>query len=151
MYTRNIKQFLVNIQLRRSFEKMRAVKGHIKKILLITLSIIVLIFRSDFYNQPSPLLSKSCGRFPQEKDILIDNFVWQVLETSAGFIKLFSAYLDARWNQTHIKILASGPCILTLKNVEIFCQIWFEDDLSKPLIVIASQPDAIRPQRKEVT
>ena len=85
-----------------------------------------------------------CGKIPDEKDILIDNVVWQAIETRKGFIKLYSAHLDTRFNESVVRIVAAGPKISLLKGVRMFCQLWFEDDLKNPLVVPVLNLDALR-------
>ena len=89
-------------------------------------------------------LASVCGRIPDEKDILIDNVVWQALETREGFVKIYSAHLDTRFNESVVRITAAGPKITLLKEVRMFCQLWFEDDLKNPYVVPVLNLNALR-------
>jgi hypothetical protein len=82
-------------------------------------------------------LLNSCGRFPREENILIDNVIWQVLETSFGFVYLLNAYLDTRWNKSIVRINAISPQ-LDIKNHKLYCQFWF-DEKSQPMVMEASE------------
>lgn len=77
-----------------------------------------------------------CGRFPQEKDITIDNTIWQVLEISKGFVKILNAYLDTRQNKSVVRINVNSVN-LTESDV-FFCQFWFNDS-SNPIVVEATE------------
>jgi hypothetical protein len=50
----------------------------------------------------------TCGRWPQEQDITIDNIIWQVLSIPKGFYKLMNAYLDTRENKTIVRVSLIG-------------------------------------------
>ena len=90
---------------------------------------------------------EDCGRLPQEADIFIDNVMWQVYQTNRGFVKLFSAHLDTRWNETSVKILANGPVIST-NRMAVICQFWYEGDDTKMFVGLASGIEYIRAQCK---
>ena len=81
-------------------------------------------------------ISNKCGRFPEEKDIFIDNIVWQVLDTPIGFIKLLNAYVDDRWNKTEVIINANGPKMYP-KPISFYCQFWYSNS-DEPIIVNTS-------------
>lgn len=78
---------------------------------------------------------ESCGRFPQQKHIKVDNVVWQVLETPYGTVKLLNAYLDTRQNRTVVRVNANS---MKMNTTMIFCQFWFNED-SPPRVVQASE------------
>jgi hypothetical protein len=81
-----------------------------------------------------------CGRYPKEQHILTDNGIWQIAETSHGFIYLLSAFLDTRWNESVVRILVNAP--KDRNGTQLFCQFWFDDDKSIPLVVEASEVQA---------
>lgn len=116
---------------------------YLKKIILLFLvSTITTIFLTKQFFSPmkyAPIPKpRLCGRFPQEHDIFIDNVFWQLLETNRSFFRLFNAYLDTRWKQMDVKVLASG--FRTNEEDEtVFCQFWFENDVTSPLVIAASQ------------
>lgn len=77
--------------------------------------------------------TKNCGRFPEEKDIFVDNVMWQVLETPVGFFYLLNAFLDTRWNKTIVRVLLNSK--VKRNGVKLFCQFWYDDDKSNPVVV----------------
>jgi hypothetical protein len=87
--------------------------------------------------EESKLKVSSCGRLPREENILIDNVIWQVLETPFGFIHMLNAYLDARWNRTVVRINVIAPP-LNITTQKLYCQFWFDKE-SQPLVVEASE------------
>jgi hypothetical protein len=109
-------------------------------LMLIFLSLIssIAIFNNLLGNGDTLKLKEpTCGRFPQEENIFIDNVVWQVLETPFGFIHMLNAYLDARWNRNIVRINVIAPQ-LNITAHKLFCQFWF-DKKSQPLVVEASE------------
>lgn len=82
-------------------------------------------------------LEFQCGHYPSEKDILIDNVVWQILEMPKGFVKLLNAYLDMRRNQSIVRVNANG-IHLNITTDTIYCQFWFEGD-KRPKVVKSSE------------
>lgn len=78
---------------------------------------------------------KKCGRFPKEEHITIDNVIWQVMETSNGFVKLLNAYLDTRQNRTVVRVNVNS---VTINESMIFCQFWFDENPA-PYVVQASE------------
>lgn len=80
--------------------------------------------------------NRACGKFPQERDIFVDNVIWQVLQTPRGFLKLLNAYLDTRFNKRIVRVNVSSY-VLNKKSDLIFCQFWF-DDQSGPYVVRAT-------------
>jgi hypothetical protein len=73
----------------------------------------------------------SCGRFPTEKDIAIDNVIWQVAEHPKASIKILNAYLDLRQKSVVRINVSSKPLDNT---TELYCQFW--DETGKQLSVV---------------
>ena len=67
------------------------------------------------------------NRIPSEKEIIIDNLVWQILKTPHGRLKFFNAYLDTRQNKSVVRINSNGPRIY-IQNKNLYCQFWFESE-----------------------
>jgi hypothetical protein len=88
---------------------------------------------------------KLCGRYPKEEDILMDNVVWQVAPTAAGFVYLLNAFLDTRWNCT-VRVLLNAP--KDMKQTKLFCQFWRENDKTQPVVVEANTFFSIFPWSK---
>lgn len=101
---------------------------------LVLLLTLVIVENNKSYLQ---IKKKSCGRFPTEKEILVENLVWQVLETSKGFIKILNAYLDQRQLKTVVRINVNGIG-LNISTDEIYCQFW-QNDHSEPYVVKATE------------
>ena len=99
----------------------------------VTQFFLITISQTEELTKPK---NKVCSRYPEERDIFIDNLIWQVLETPKGFVQLLNAYLDTRWNQTVVRVNANGPHF-NKENDTIFCQFWF-DKASPPYVVRAS-------------
>ena len=96
-------------------------------------------FFDSFKNERSKDLT--CGRYPEEGDVFTDNIIWQVLQTSFGFIYLLNAYLDERWNQRIVRVNIISQK-LNISSQKLFCQFWF-DDKSTPIVVEASEFQSI--------
>lgn len=92
------------------------------------------------------IVKPKCGCFPSEKDILIDNVMWQILELEVGFLKLLNAYYDSRWNGTFVKINVNGPEINIQKH-KIFCQFWIDEGVG-PIVVEASKYQVLMDRRE---
>lgn len=121
-------------------------------LLILNAVMIYIMLSTIFLVRPqaneAAIFPKTCGIYPQEEDIFIDNIVWQVFETPMGFIKLLNAYVDRRWNQTDIIINGNGPkTAWHPRRMKVFCQFWF-DDTSEPLIVNASTIQSLWVDRK---
>lgn len=81
---------------------------------------------------------KTCGRFPEKKDISIDNVIWQILELKNGFVKILNAYLDTRQNKTVVRINVNS-IDLKIERDNIFCQFWFEGSEEQPVVTQATE------------
>jgi hypothetical protein len=68
----------------------------------------------------------SCGRFPTDEHVTIDNLYWQVLQTPNGFVNLYNAYLDLRQNKSvvRINVLAREAKLTT---DQLYCQLWSDE------------------------
>lgn len=99
--------------------------------------ICFLIFSLDQFENERSIKLKSCFRIPQESEIFIDNLIWQVLETRLGFLKLYNAYLDTRWNETVVRVNSNGPK-MNITEDQLYCQFFFDDETS-PSVVKASE------------
>ena len=81
----------------------------------------------------------SCGRLPQEEDILVDHVIWQALQTTKGSYKLLSAYYDDRQNKTIVRVIMMGDQLNVTKD-EFYCQFWLDEEPdSVPVVVKATQ------------
>lgn len=76
--------------------------------------------------------NKTCATFPKLFDLYYNNFYWQNLFTSNGTYHLLNAYLDDR--NTNWTIRISGMLNRIAPELEIFCQIWYQD-YKVPVIV----------------
>jgi hypothetical protein len=116
---------------------MRAV---LKVVIFLSLSTAVLNLIFSLMLKPSQQSSSNfpiCGRYPHSEDIFTDNLIWQVLETSFGFVYLFNAYLDSRWDKTVVRVMVIGA-EKNITNAKFFCQLWY-DEKSPPFVVEASE------------
>lgn len=123
------------------FNKM---KVSLKLSILLSFLTILLIFyefRRKFQAAPN-----FCGRFPRQQDIIVDNVIWQVLNTSKGQVSLLNAYLDRRFNQSVVKINSNGPK-LNLEWKAVYCQIW-HDEKSQPEVVRVMEIEDLWLKRK---
>jgi hypothetical protein len=111
----------------------------LKRLVFLAVSISLTIFRLLIFKNESKELhdeSSKCENLRKPVDVLVDNVVWQVLETAEGRVNLLNAYLDERFGRTVVRINANGPNInKTYDN--IYCQFWFQDE--KPLIMKVSK------------
>ena len=110
----------------------------------LIVSIIILIVIFNFFKvfliekvDVKPLLN-SCGKFPEGKDITIDNLIWQVYEHPKGFIKLLNAYMDMRQNLSIVRINTHSFSSLNTTTDSVYCQFWF-DDSSSPYVSKATE------------
>lgn len=91
-----------------------------------------------FLNKTEP---KTCGRYPETKDIFTDNSIWQVLQHPKGFVKILNAYIDTRpdkgVNSTVVRLNVNS---VKLKENEdmLYCQFWFEGK-AEALVVKATE------------
>jgi hypothetical protein len=77
----------------------------------------------------------TCGRYPTEKDITVDNLYWQILSHSKGLVNILNAYLDLRQNKSVVRINVISHFI---NNSDTFyCQFWF-NGTNTPLVVKAT-------------
>ena len=114
--------------------------------LIVSGAFVYFLIVSRETSKPSSM--KTCGQYPDEREIIYDNVIWQVFKTSGGSVKLLNAYLDTRFSQRIVKINSSGPKLNLNKN-SIFCQFWFEGH-SKPYTVKASEIQSLWTKRKEI-
>lgn len=109
---------------------------------------VMLIFYEtcyDFSVDPEPI---SCGRYPGEKDVIIDNLVWQTLSLPNASSILFNAYLDDRENKTIVRVMLMSKG-LNISTDEIYCQFWLDDDSKQtPIVVKATKFVKIWPKSK---
>jgi hypothetical protein len=118
---------------------MKKIRNFFLFLLLLSL-LSSIVFFNKLLGESEKLLElkvSTCGRLPREENILIDNVVWQVLETPFGFIHMLNAYLDARWNRTVVRINVIAPP-LNITTQKFYCQFWFDKE-SQPLVVEASE------------
>ena len=115
---------------------------HLKKLVIITFfSIIGTII---FLKNPSQKIKfkgskMSCGRLPQEEDILVDHVVWQALQTVRGSYKLLNAYFDDRQNKTIVRVIMMGDQLNMTKD-EFYCQFWLDEEPDTvPIVVKATE------------
>jgi hypothetical protein len=108
----------------------------ISLVLACSISILVLGFFSTSLDQSrAEFQQMKCGRQPQDSEIFTDNLIWQVLETSFGFIYLLNAYVDERWGRRIIRINVIAPKLNNTGH-KLFCQFW-DDRKSEPRVVEA--------------
>ena len=101
------------------------------KFFLLVLAVIVSISFMNFY---SSVDTTSCGRFPSEGDIMVDNVIWQVMGHPKGDVKILNAYLDLRQNKSVVRINVSS---VPLNNSDVvYCQFWY-NDRHEPTVVRA--------------
>lgn len=104
---------------------------------ILVLVVAVSIFYIYIFNPKNEKIKQICGRFPEEKHIMTDNVVWQVLEIpKKGFVKILNAYLDQRQNKTVVRINVNSPPLENQKDI-FYCQFWFVNN-SQPYIVRTS-------------
>lgn len=103
---------------------------------IVVFVVITFVFYNMFsLNETEIALDQhQCKNLKKQNDVLMDNIVWQVLETPQGRLNLFNAYLDMRFNQKYVRINTIGPNF-NESFEEIYCQFWFEDESIKPEIV----------------
>ena len=104
---------------------------------LITIFCLIFLNTTDILNGfPSikniSKLEKSCGRYPVNEDVTVDNLYWQILEHSKGFVNIFNAYLDLRQNKSVIRINVLSK--LLNESDEFYCQFWNDKQASLGVI-----------------
>jgi hypothetical protein len=88
--------------------------------------------------------NETCGRFPTEQHITIDNVIWQVAEHPRGLVKILNAYLDLRQQKSVVRINVNS---IALNNSDIFhCQFW--DENGNQLSVVRST-EILQMKRKQ--
>lgn len=100
-------------------------------------------YKSESKQNLSDIKTNCNPRFPEEKDLFIDKFIWQVLNTSHGHLKFLNAYLDTRPNRTVVRINSNGPKFY-LNEQKVFCQFWFDGETA-PQIVQATETQSMIP------
>ena len=115
---------------------------YLKKFAIFTfISIIGSVYFLKQVSQTQKVNSSkiSCGRLPQEEDILVDHVIWQALQTTRGSYRLLSAYYDDRQNKTIVRVLMIGDQLNVTKD-EFYCQFWLDEEPdSVPVVVEATQ------------
>ena len=119
-------------------EMIKELKKLFLSFIFISFFISVYVF-NNFLESSHPRSSRktTCGRYPHEADILVDNIIWQVLEAQFGFVHLLNAYLDQRWNQTIVRVNVISPEI-DVTTQKFYCQLWYDEKLP-PSIVEATE------------
>jgi hypothetical protein len=98
---------------------------------------IIFIVCSDYQDMLSPRTpNKTCGRFPTEDQILIDNLCWQVLENYGSSVSILNAYLDLRQNKSVVRINVNSKVLNSYDT--FYCQFWF-DGSERPKIVQSNE------------
>jgi hypothetical protein len=116
---------------------MKNSRNFIQIIIVCALSFVLIFTNLPKDVNKMKLKEESCGRFPRQENIFTDNVIWQVLETSFGFVYLLNSYLDARWNQSIVRVnIIARPLNVTAQK--FFCQFWFDEN-SQPFVVEASE------------
>jgi hypothetical protein len=107
-------------------------------IVCATLLALVFIWRKTSVNEPV-ISNESCGRIPQEKDIFIDNVIWQLFQLRNRTYQLYKAHYDDRQNKSIVRISMMGLELIKDRDI-IYCQFWFDEDVdSVPVVVVATQ------------
>ena len=78
-----------------------------------------------------------CGVYPKQREIVVDNLIWQVLYSKNGIWSLLNAYLDTRQKKTLVRINAIGPKE-DYEKAKVFCQFWCENRV-QPLVVMSTK------------
>lgn len=89
------------------------------------------IFQAEYYNR--------CESLQKPIDIMLDNLIWQVVETSQGRVNLLNAYLDERFDRKLVRVNSIGPKSLEVSYDRVYCQFWFENEKYNPQIVKVSK------------
>lgn len=112
-----------------------------KIIFLVIFTVVSIVyFELNFLDEPSSYAPKlTCGRLPEEEDILIDNLIWQIVQIQDRIYKLYNAYFDDRENKTVVRVGVLGERLNNVSDV-IFCQFWFDETSDAlPIVVRATQ------------
>jgi hypothetical protein len=122
---------------------------YLRKITIITFfSVIGTFILLQKQSQREELNSSkiSCGRLPQEEDILVDHVIWQALLTPRGSYRLLNAYFDDRQNKTVVRVIMIGDQLNVTKD-EFYCQFWLDEEPdSVPIVTKATQYILIWPE-----
>lgn len=105
----------------------------VKRQILVLAPILVLCFIYLKYSTVEESSWKKAAR-----EIFIDNAIWQVLESKYGFIYIFNAYLESRFNETFVLVNIQAPK-LNITTQKLFCKVWFGEDDLHPVLVEAVQ------------
>jgi hypothetical protein len=92
-------------------------------------------------------LIENCDpHFPDEKDLFIDNFIWQILQSPSGHLRFLNAYLDTRPSKAVVRINSNGPKVY-LEKIKVFCQFWYEkhNEKAELRVVQASEVQTLVP------
>jgi hypothetical protein len=106
----------------------RVLKAVVSSVVIFGLVVFYIQFRREAFEE------MTCGRFPKEANIKIDNQIWQVMELSfRGSVKILNAYLDEREYESVVRVNVISPR-LEIKEDQIYCQFW-DGENSQPFIV----------------
>jgi hypothetical protein len=118
----------------RSIYQLKMIRRIFISLVFMTVAFILFHVNALLLGQKIKTGKSECGNLKKPSDVLVDNVIWQVLETSKGRVSLLNAYLDTRLNRKVVRINALGPNFnKTFSNIH--CQFWFEDGKVKTVRV----------------